>query len=111
MAARATSVTLAPPTAGNIGALLGVDQTSGNTAVTRVVTNQERMHVSTLALLGFVVEPNLLCRELHVVQKARAFLLFGRCDGRLAQVLLDAGYSVTSPSLSLVARHVHAFST
>eukprot|EP00903_Cladosiphon_okamuranus_P014127 g13129.t1 len=31
-----------------------------------------------------------------------------RCDGRLAQVLLDAGYSVTSPSLSLVTRHVHA---
>ncbi|CAM9749410.1 unnamed protein product, partial [Ectocarpus sp. 6 AP-2014] len=30
-----------------------------------------------------------------------------RCDGRLAQVLIDAGYVVTSPSLALVTRHVH----
>ncbi|CAM9837058.1 unnamed protein product [Ectocarpus fasciculatus] len=30
-----------------------------------------------------------------------------RCDGRLAQVLIDAGYGVTSPSLALVTRHVH----
>ncbi|CAN0159173.1 unnamed protein product [Ascophyllum nodosum] len=31
-----------------------------------------------------------------------------RCDGRLAQVLTDAGYTVTNPSLSLVAHHLHS---
>ncbi|CAM9740156.1 unnamed protein product, partial [Scytosiphon promiscuus] len=31
-----------------------------------------------------------------------------RCDGRLAKILVDAGFSVTSPSMSLVAHHVHA---
>ncbi|CAM9959572.1 unnamed protein product [Ectocarpus sp. 12 AP-2014] len=34
-----------------------------------------------------------------------------RCDGRLAQVLIDAGYGVTSPSLALVTRHVHGLTT
>lgn len=30
-----------------------------------------------------------------------------RCDGRLARILMDAGYAVSNPCLSIVAHHLH----